>query len=127
MRYESKKTAKGNIGVSYISQELADVQADQMDANNCTDCTDCTDCTGALIWRGPAATGLLSINGLKWPVSTSGAHIQIGCQQHSAEEWAAFTDAQIAQMADGALEFWQQFKPTILAMAECRRANRPRM
>lgn len=45
MRYESKKTAKGNIGVSSYSQELADAQAAEMDANNCTYCTYCTDCT----------------------------------------------------------------------------------
>ena len=55
MRYESKKTEKGNVGVSWVSAAKAAEQAEEMDANDCTDCTgctyctdctDCTDCTG---------------------------------------------------------------------------------
>ena len=49
MRFESQKTEKGNVRVSYVSQELADEQAKQMDANgnkNCRDCIDCRDCSG---------------------------------------------------------------------------------
>ena len=44
MRYESTKTEKGNVGVSYDSQEAADLQAVAMDENGCRDCTDCDDC-----------------------------------------------------------------------------------
>jgi len=69
---------------------------------------------------GPKSEKLLAINGLEWPVATSGTHIQIGCQQHSTEEWRNFTDEQISEMDNDALEFWKQFKPTILAMAEYR-------
>ena len=45
MRYESSKTARGNVGVSYTSQQAAEDQAAQMDAANCTYCTNCMDCT----------------------------------------------------------------------------------
>ena len=44
MMYESKKTERGNVGVSYESQEAADKQARTMDENNCTGCIGCTDC-----------------------------------------------------------------------------------
>ena len=44
MRYESEKSAKGNVGVSYVSQSEADEQAKEMDKNNCSDCTNCYDC-----------------------------------------------------------------------------------
>ena len=52
MIYESAKTPRGNIGVSYESQAAADLQAAAMDKNDCsgchgcTDCHDCTDCHG---------------------------------------------------------------------------------
>ena len=46
MRFESKVTVKGNIGMSYVSQESANAQAVAMDENGCTGCTDCTGCTG---------------------------------------------------------------------------------
>ncbi len=130
MRYESTKTEKGNIGVSYDSQEAADLQAVAMDENGCHDCTgchDCHDCTGctntqgALRWNGKPAKALLSINGLRWPVSTDGKSIQIGCQHHSVDEWRAFDDRVIARMDSDALAFWTQHKEMILSLAEVRR------
>ena len=45
MLFESMKTSKGNIGVSYVSQEKADAQAAAMDARNCSDCSDCSNCS----------------------------------------------------------------------------------
>jgi len=48
MKYESARTEKGNVGVSFESQEAADNQALQMDANgnsNCYNCSDCSDCS----------------------------------------------------------------------------------
>ena len=44
MVYESKKTPRGNVGFSYESQEEADAQASQMDANGCSDCYNCYNC-----------------------------------------------------------------------------------
>ena len=178
MRYESAKTEKGNVGVSYDSQEAADLQAAAMDKNgchgcsdcsgcsgcsgctdcsgcslcsgcsdcyNCSGCTDCSDChgcrychgclycsgchgchgctdtQGTLRWKGGPAKALLSLNGLRWPVSTDGKSIQIGCQHHSVELWANFGDGEISCMDSGALEFWTQHKKTVLGLAEVRR------
>ena len=130
MRYESQKTPQGNVGVSYTSQTLADAQAVAMDASYCQDCSNCSDCahcqdcsncSGVLQWTGPATQRLLTLNGLMWPASTDGVNLQIGCQQHTVKAWDAFTDGQIAKMASEALDFWTQFKPTIMAMATYRR------
>ena len=151
MRYESAKTEKGNIGVSYESQAAADLQAVQMDENGCrrctgcrgcTDCTDCTgcryctDCTdcryctgctgctdtqGTLRWKGGPAKALLSLNGLRWPVSTDGKSIQIECQHHTVEEWRAFDDREIDTMHEEALTFWKAHKDLVMSLAEVRR------
>ena len=135
MIYESAKTAKGNVGVSYASQEAADLQAKKLDANgntncyNCTGCdgctgcrycTNCTDTQGALGWNGEPAKNLLSLNGLRWPVRTDGKSIQIGCQHHSVDEWRAFDDRVIAKMDEEALTFWKWHKDMILSLAEVR-------
>ena len=146
VKYESAKTAMGNVGISYVSQAKADAQAVEMDEggnrgcynctnrSNCINCTVCSNCSGcsgcsgcswcsgALCWIGPKAYALISLNGLKWGIATNGTHIRIGCQQHSVEDWAAFNDEQITEMATGALEFWQQFKPTVMAMVAYRRS-----
>jgi hypothetical protein len=44
MKYESQKTLRGNVGVSYTSQQVADDQANKMDESNCRDCTYCINC-----------------------------------------------------------------------------------
>ena len=124
MRYESAKTEKGNVGVSYDSQEAADLQAAAMDKNGCSGCTDCSDCTdtqGTLRWKGGPAKALLSLNGLRWPVSTDGKSIQIGCQHYSVDEWRAFDDRVIAKMDLAALEFWKAHKDMVLGLAEVRK------
>ena len=148
MKYESAKTEKGNVGVSYESQEAADLQAAAMDKNGCSGCyrcsgcsdcyhcygcyhcsdcsgcsrcSDCSETQGALRWSGAEAKNLLSINGLRWPVSTDGKSIQIGCQHYSVDEWRAFDDRMIARMDSGALEFWKWHKEMILSLAEVRK------
>ena len=121
MRYESTKTEKGNVGVSYDSQEAADLQAAAMDKNGCTDCSGCTDTQGTLRWKGGPAKALLSLNGLRWPVSTDGKSIQIGCQHHSVDEWRAFDDRVIAKMDEEALTFWKKYKLVVLGLAEVRK------
>ena len=149
MRYESAKTEKGNVCVSYDSQEAADLQAVAMDENgntNCYNCTDCRYCTGCHGchgcryctgchgchgchgcrgchgWSGEPAKALLSINGLRWPVSTDGKSIQIGCQHHSVDGWRAFDDWVIARMGPDALAFWKAHKDMVLDLAEVRAA-----
>ena len=65
--------------------------------------------------------GLYAFNGLRWPVSISDTHAQIGCQNHPFEAWAEFSDAEIAEM-DGrdALRFWRAHKDLILMLAKAR-------
>lgn len=58
VRYRSPRTARHNIGISFVSQELADDQAIEMDergciacvncsiCRNCRGCFDCSGCTG---------------------------------------------------------------------------------
>ena len=72
-------------------------------------------------WKGGPAKALLSLNGLRWPVSTDGKSIQIGCQHHSVEDWRNFDDRVIARMDGGALTFWKAHKAMILSLAEVRK------
>ena len=96
---------------------------DCTDCRDCTNCTECTDCAGALRWEGGPATQLLVMNGLRWPIATDGQRIQIGCQLHTVEEWQGFTDAEICNMASGALEFWRLHKPIIMQLAQTRKGE----
>ena len=52
-------------------------------------------------------------------VTVFDAHMLIGCQMHSLDDWAAFDDRQIAAM-DGAhaLRFWRQHKTKLLALGQ---------
>ena len=58
MRYESKKTKRGNVGISYSSQAEADAQAANMEKAGCSycidcrGCSDCSDCSGCSDCRG---------------------------------------------------------------------------
>ena len=58
----------------------------------------------------------LQINGLKWFVLISDNFMRIGCQRYTHEEWANFTDEEIAKMDFGALKFWRQWKISLVAM-----------
>ena len=55
--------------------------------------------------------------GLRWRISIFDAHMQIGCEFHSHDEWAAFDDKTIAAM-DGrdALKFWNENKDVLLTL-----------
>ena len=66
-----------------------------------------------------ASRGVLQVLGLRWVVTVFDAHMLIGCQMHSLDDWAAFDDRQIAAM-DGAhaLRFWRQHKTKLLALGQ---------
>ena len=122
--YTSKTTRRGNVGVSYNSQDEADLQAAQMDENDCVNCVNCVDCIGCrdcMMWHGQPASNLLSINGLRWPVSTDGQSIQIGCKHHSVEEWRSFDESVIASMDRHALGVYKTYRDTVLALADARK------
>ena len=57
-----------------------------------------------------------------WRVTILDEHMEIGCELHSFDEWAAFTDKEIAAM-DGrrALNFWRRWKPSLMALCEARK------
>ena len=129
MRYESPKSERGNTGVSYESQQAADDQARQMDANGCSDCSECSGCSrcsgcsgcsGCIRWRGGKAEQLLSVNGLRWPVAISIDKMQIGCENHTHAEWQGCTDAQIQSMDRNALDFWGKHKDLLLHLCTLR-------
>jgi len=45
-------------------------------------------------------------------------YIRIGCQYHMTDKWRNFSDEEIMRMAPGALEWWKQWTPVVMAMAE---------
>lgn len=47
-----------------------------------------------------------------------GVKIHIGCQTHTIEKWENFTDEEISKMDSGALEWWKEWKETILKVAK---------
>jgi hypothetical protein len=52
-----------------------------------------------------------------WTVTYTKDVIQIGCENHSIEEWFNFTDDEIAAMDVNALTFWSKYKDVIRTMA----------
>lgn len=56
------------------------------------------------------------IYGLKWFVTVTNEFLTIGCKRHTHAEWAAFSDEQISDMDEGALNFWQMWKPSLLSV-----------
>jgi uncharacterized protein YjbI with pentapeptide repeats len=57
----------------------------------------------------------MQIIGLFWFVLITQQYMSIGCQRHTHEEWAAFTDDDISEMHDNALEFWKANREFLLA------------
>ena len=47
-----------------------------------------------------------------------GIKIHIGCECHTIEQWENFTDKEISEMDDGALDWWKKWKEVILKVAK---------
>jgi hypothetical protein len=73
---------------------------------------------GATYGEATLKSGLLQLLGKHWPIYIFDAHIKIGCQLHSTEEWESFSDEQISEMSGKALEFWRENKEVILTLAK---------
>ena len=71
----------------------------------------------ALVCKTP-----ISITGLTWGIDITDRHIRIGCQQHTAAEWASWTPEDVAHMHADAKEFWRANKDTIIALAKAHAA-----
>jgi uncharacterized protein YjbI with pentapeptide repeats len=69
--------------------------------------------SGAKIWGEVITKHPIQISGLKWWITITEKHIQIGCQVHKAEEWFGFKDADIAKMHEEALPWWNKNKKLI--------------
>lgn len=67
---------------------------------------------------GSAWVSPIFISGLRWIVTIEDININIGCQHHPAIKWENFTDEEISNMDDNALEFWKMNKNIILQLAK---------
>ena len=66
----------------------------------------------------------ITLVGLRYLVTFTDTHIAIACQYHTFERWESFSDAQIMAMDhQAALDFWRDWKPTIMAIARKHEAN----
>ena len=59
----------------------------------------------------------INITGLKWNITISDHHIQIGSELHRIDEWKNLSDEKIGLMADDVLSWWKIYKDIILTVA----------
>ncbi len=52
-----------------------------------------------------------------WAAYITDTHCAIGCQRHSLEGWLNFSDAEIRDMHEHALDYWNENKEIIFAIA----------
>lgn len=72
----------------------------------------------AMIFEGAEATcAPIVILGLRWAVTITDDHIQIGYENHKTDEWEKFNDRRIKLISDDALEFWVKHRASILGLA----------
>lgn len=71
---------------------------------------------GIVITKAP-----LQISGLTYQVTVLDSHMQIGCELHTFDAWAAFDDDVITKM-DGARarRFWRDHKAALMMLARSR-------
>jgi hypothetical protein len=53
-----------------------------------------------------------------YPITYTFEYLQIGCERRSFGEWWGFSDEEISEMDDGALEWWKEWKDTIKSLIE---------
>ena len=76
------------------------------------------DLTGAKYGDGiPLEHIPIILQGTKYYIIIMDTHIKIGCELHSHAEWESFSDAQIAEMDSGALEWWNEWKGIVLSLS----------
>jgi uncharacterized protein YjbI with pentapeptide repeats len=66
----------------------------------------------------------LSLLNLEWPVLITEGFMRIGCQRHTHEDWAAFSDEQIEDMASTAVDFWDIWKEPLLMLCTKHRGTK---
>ena len=58
----------------------------------------------------------IQLLGLKYPILITKLQIFIGCEKHKVEEWKKFTDEEISEIDDGALDWWNEWKDTVFML-----------
>ena len=64
----------------------------------------------ALKWAIGDGKRIKTLIGMRYHINIWDDMMAIGCQQHRIEEWFSFDDERIAEMDDGALEWWKANK-----------------
>ena len=72
---------------------------------------------GANLQYANLPAGVIRIDGLRWDVTIFQDWVTIGCQHHHVDDWDKFTDDEIAEMHDDALEFWKENKQKLFTIA----------
>lgn len=72
-----------------------------------------------VVWPMWNTSGYASVAGRRF-VSLEEA---VGCQRHTHDQWAAFSDAEISDMDNDAAAFWSTWKAPLLAMCDTHRAE----
>ena len=93
-------------GASLYGANLRD--ANLRDANLCGANLD-----GEKLTKSP-----LVVTGLRYWCLISDGYMRLGCKRFTHEEWAEFSDDEIEKMDCCALEFWKQWKGSLLAMCK---------
>ena len=79
---------------------------------------DCADLSGANLDGEKLTKSPLVITGLRYWCLISDGYMRLGCKRFTHEEWAEFSDDEIEKMDSCALEFWKQWKESLLAMCK---------
>lgn len=103
--------------------------ANLCDANLCdADLSDAdlsnADLRGADLWGADLSGTIGNMKQIKslqideYPIVYTSDIIQIGCENHTIEEWKSFDDEKISKMDKGALEWWSKRKETLFKIIE---------
>ena len=87
--------------------------------SGCSDCSDCSRCSRCSDCSRCSEQPLASIVTGSWTICIRvDGTMKIGCQDHTTEEWLAFTDEQIGGMHCSAVKFWKKWKPVVISILE---------
>ena len=82
---------------------------------------DCANLRGANMEGEKLTKTPVVITGLSYWCMITDGFMRLGCKRFTHNEWANFTDEEISEMDDYALEFWKQWKVPLLAMCAAHR------
>jgi uncharacterized protein YjbI with pentapeptide repeats len=83
-----------------------------------------TNLSGANLYGEFLSKSPIILTGLLWNVIITEGFMAIGCKRHTHADWESFDDEVIADMHDGALDFWRAHKDALLAMCKAHREKK---